>query len=212
MKTLNLLLLVCYAWLTFSCENNNPPSPYVYDSEPKYTRGIQTFHGSYYKKYNYPSNVISLSLYTDSIRFDDNGSLTGVGQYLFLEDIFVQPTDSCLQEGIYVVSNSAESFTVLPGKLDTVGDQIFPIGSRISYYEKDPSKSLGKFITSGTFTVSHEISNQDTIYSIAFNLFTSDKLPLKGTFKAPLVTINDTISTLRIRNLTHVKTNKIAFK
>ena len=189
MKKLTPLLFVFVALLT-SCGGSPLNSSLVYETNPQYTWGYAEFFGDYYGGYKNENNVLSISLFTDSLKINDLGNLTGLGQYLFLEDVFQAPTDTLLREGTYQVNDSGLPFTIAPGKNDTVDNAVFPIGAYISYYEYNAANSTLKLITSGTFTVNR---NGNT-YNIVCNLKTSDNLELKGKFTANLPHIDQSLA------------------
>lgn len=190
MKKHSWLLVVLIGLLT-SCGGGQPYQPYVYNANPTYTWGYAEFYGAYYANYKNTNNVISLSLFSDSLKINDIGNLVGTGQYLFLEDVFIAKTDTLLPTGTYTVSNSGLPFTVAPGLNDTIDKLVYPIGASISYYEGNPTMSTLKLITSGTFTVSR-IKNS---FTIVFDLKTSDKKALKGSFSALLPHIDQSLAT-----------------
>lgn len=190
MKKLILLIFVL-AIILSSCGDGQLSSALVYEKNPQYTWGYAEFFGDYYADYANKNNVLSLSLFTDSLKLNDLGELSGFGQYLFLEDVFQAPADTMLQVGTYNVNNTGLPFTVAPGKNDTVDNQVFPIGAYISYYEYITANSTLKLISRGSFTVSRSGST----YSIACNFVTSDNTNLRGSFKAELQHIDDALST-----------------
>lgn len=187
--------------LLASCNGGEPPLPYTYNANPHYTWGYAEYFGKEYADYGINNNVISISLFSDSLSIDSTQSLVGVGQYLFLEDVFVRPTDKTLPVGTYTVDTTSLPFTVTPGKNDTVGAEMFPIGTTISYYEENASKSLLKFVTSGTFTVSRIGSK----YNIVCDFKTSDKKELKGSFTGELEYLDESLNPRldRIRKKQH---------
>ena len=190
MKNHNLLIVCLIALLT-SCVGGQLNPTYVYNTNPAYTWGYAEYFGAYYSDYSNKNNVISLSLFSDSLKINNIGNLTGTGQYLFLEDVFISPTDSVIQVGTYTVSNSGLPFTVAPGLKDTVDNQVFLIGASISYYEGNPDMSVQKLITDGSFTV----SKSGKLYHISCNLKTADKKDLKGSFTALLPHTNQSVNT-----------------
>lgn len=183
MKYLNLLILF-FAIILTSCNGGEPPLPYTYNANPRYTWGYAEYFGKEYATYGINNNIFSLSLFSDSLSIDSTGSLIGTGQYLFLEDIYVAPTQTTLPAGTYTINSTGLPNTVSPGKNDTVDAEIFPIGATISYYEENTSKSKLKFITEGTFTLTK--SKLNSIYTIVCNFKTDDKKELKGTFTGEL--------------------------
>ena len=190
MKKHSWLLVVLISLLT-SCGGGQLYQQYVYNTNPTYTWGYAEFYGAYYANYKNTNNVISLSLFSDSLKINDIGNLTGTGQYLFLEDVFIAKTDTLLPVGTYTVNNSGLPFTVAPGLNDTIDKVVYPIGACISYYEGNPTMSTLKLISSGTFTISR-IKNS---YNVVFDLKTNDKKALKGSFSAILPYIDQSLAT-----------------
>ncbi len=189
------LFIVSISFLFVSCKGNNPTPPYVYESYPHYSFGYQEFYGPYYSEYGNLNNVISLSLFSDSLKITEAGNLAGFGQYLFLEDMFISTSDTLLRSGTYTISDSGLPFTVAPGKKDTVDGNVYTIGSTISYYEPNMNNSTQKLITSGTLT----ITKPDSIYTIACNFKTNDKKDLTGSFSAVLGYSNEALTKAFIR-------------
>ena len=190
MKIFNFLIVFVATFLT-SCGGGQLNQQLVYEKNPQYTWGYAEFFGDYYLPENgNKNNVLSVSLFTDSLKINEVGNLTGLGQYLFLEDVFQAPTDTLLQTGTYTVYDSGLPFTVAPGKNDTVDSTVYPIGAYISYYESNAANSTLKIITGGSFTVG--LSGNK--YNIACNFITSDGLELKGTFNAVLPHIDQSLA------------------
>jgi hypothetical protein len=187
MKVHNPIILALTLLLASCGGQLNPP--YVYNTNPKYTWGYTEFYGNYYSNFGNKNNVISLSLFTDSLKANILGELTGVGQYLFLEDVFVSKTDTLLPTGTYTISNSGQPLTVAPGKNDTIDNAVYHLGAFISYFEGNTAMSTIKLITDGSFTV-NRVGNS---YSLAFDLKTADKKALKGSFSAPLPHFNEAL-------------------
>lgn len=177
-----VLPILLFIWLLTSCGSGQLDSTYVYDSDPNYSWGNTEFFGNYYGSYGNKNNVISLSLFSDSLKINDIGNVTGTGQYLFLEDIYVSKTDTLLPAGAYIVNDSGLPFTVSPGKKDTIDNEVYQQGAYISYLENNSINSTIKLITSGSFIV----SVQGLKYNIAFDLKTADSKVLKGTFTGQL--------------------------
>jgi hypothetical protein len=190
MKKHSWLLVVLIGLLT-SCGGGQLYQQYVYNASPTYTWGYAEFYGAYYANYSNQNNVISLSLFSDSLKINSIGNLVGTGQYLFLEDVFIDKTDTLLPAGTYTVNNSGLPFTVAPGKNDTIDSEVYPIGATISYYEDNSANSKLKLVTEGSFTVSI-IGNK---YTINCNLKTDDKNTLKGNFSAQLPHIDQSLAT-----------------
>lgn len=177
MKKLNLIYIILIVLLV-SCKGTEPVPPYVYEANPHYSFGYVQFYGTYYKDYGNNNNVISLSLFSDSLYITSEGSLGGFGQYLYLEDVFNSPADSMLQLGTYTIDSSGEPFTIAPGINDTIDDEIYTLGATISYYEQNPAKSIMKLITGGKI----DVSKVGSKFNISFDLITDDQKELKGSF------------------------------
>jgi len=191
MKKINLLICL-FAVLLSSCGGGQLNSKLVYEKNPQYTWGYAEFFGDYYHSENgNKNNVLTISLFTDSLKINELGNLTGLGQYLYLEDVFLSPSDTILQAGTYTIADTGLPFTVAPGKNDTVDNQVYSIGAYISYYEFNAANSTLKNITGGSFTVSSQAGG---IYNIVFNFKTSDNLDLKGNFTATLPHIDQSIA------------------
>ena len=164
----------------------------VYETNPQYSWGYAEYFGAYYKPENgNKNNVLSVSLFTDSLKINSVGNLTGLGQYLFLEDVFQSPTTVFLEAGTYTVNNSGLPFTIAPGKNDTIDNEVYPIGAYISYYEYNAANSTLKTISKGSLTVS--LMN-DSIYNIVCDFKTSDSTVLKGRFTAKLPHIDQSLA------------------
>lgn len=178
-----ILYIFVVVFTLISC-NGTEPVYFNYNTNPSYTWGYVEFFGQEYASKGVNYNVLSVSLFSDSLSVDSTGSLVGIGQYLYLEDVFVNPTDTMLPVGTYTISGSKTSFMITPGKNDTVDYGVtYPIGASIYYYENNSSKSVRKYIKSGTMTVSRTgILN----YSISCDFVTADKKQLKGSFSAQL--------------------------
>jgi len=191
MNKLNILLVSCVILLT-SCVKGELNPQIVYEKNPQYSWGYAEYFGAYYTPENgNKNNVLSVSLFTDSLKINDLGNLTGLGQYLFLEDVFQSPTVVFLQEGTYTINNSGLPFTIAPGKNDTVDNAVYPIGAYISYYEYNAANSTLKTISKGSLTVNKV---NDSTYNIVCNFKTSDSTVLKGDFKAALPHIDQSLS------------------
>ena len=185
-------LLISFVILLTSCGRGVLNPQIVYETNPQYTWGYAEYFGAYYKPENgNKNNVLSVSLFTDSLKINDLGNLTGLGQYLFLEDVFQSPTSVLLQEGTYIVNNSGLPFTIAPGKNDTIDNEVYPIGAYISYYEYNAANSTLKTISKGSLTVS--LMN-DSVYNIVCDFKTSDSTVLKGHFTATLPHIDQSLS------------------
>lgn len=189
----SLFLCLAFVLLFSSCNDYNPVPPYVYESNPHYALGYAEFYGAYYADYGNVNNTLSISMLSDSLKINEDFELVGYGQYLFLEDVFVTPTDTVLPAGTYTVNDSGKPFTVFAGANDTINGDIYHSGAYISYYEKTAAKSTVKLISSGLFTV----VIKDDVYTLKFNFRTSDKQVLLGTYSAQLPHYDQSAEALR---------------
>ena len=177
MKTYILLSLLVLNLLS-SCNGREPDQPYLYELNPQYTSGYAQFYGGNSAGSQNPNNVLSVSLFTDSLKFNIDGTPEGVGQQLFLRDIFISPTDTFLPEGTYLASKSGKPFTFLIGEKLIVDERSYTLGATIHYYEKNSSISTEKLIVDGSFSVSRQVE----IYTIVCDFITNDSTELKGVF------------------------------
>lgn len=181
MKAFKTILLLVSVFL-ISCGSYEPYVKYKYNYAPAYTWGYAEFYGDYYKSYNNTNNVISLSLFSDSLFINSDNELDGTGQYLFIEDLFVEPSDTMLPAGKYTVSASGEAFSFYRGEKFDVDDVSYTIGAYIYYVEKNSAFSTVKLIDRGSFTVSNNGEKQ----KIECDFVLSDSTVLKGSFNAVL--------------------------
>ncbi len=188
----NLIFVLLFSSVLFvSCKTNDPALEYKYNTNPTYSWGYAEFYGPYYSEYMNDNNVISLSLFSDSLLVDSTGSLDGIGQYLFLEDIFISPTDTILPDGVYEISKSEAPFTVAPGEKFKADNNEYVIGASIYFIEKKSNFSVQKLISRGSFTVE---SMNNTKY-IDFNFVLTDSTKLKGKFSTELPHFDQSIAT-----------------
>jgi hypothetical protein len=167
--------------LLASCEKKEP-FVYQYEANPLYTWGYADFWGDYYQAYAIPQNVVSLSLFTNNLSVDSTGGLIGTGQYLFLEDIFIAPSDTILPPGIYTVSESTDSFNIAPGEQLEIDGQKFEVGAFVYFLEKNEHFSTIKFITSGTMQVIYT----ETSARFEFSFILDDKTSINGSYVGQL--------------------------
>lgn len=166
-------------------------APYAYNTHPNFTKGRIEFYGSYYENYNYTNNIISITLFSDSITENQSGSILGIGQELIIEDLSISPTDTVIPAGNYKVSKTKEIHTFVPGRIISANNESATVGSRIYYFEKNNKKSITGLITDGSF----DISYSETTTNIVCNLVTDNNLQIKGQFKGKLKFINKSILT-----------------
>lgn len=195
--------LVFLSFLLAACINNEPKEPYIYEKNPQYTWGYAVFYGDYYAEYGNENNVLSISLFTNGLGINENNYLIGTGQYLYLEDVFVTPTDTLLPDGIYTIDKSGESFTISPGEHLSIDGVIYTVGATITYLDIYLLNPVEKLITEGTMNV----SRQDTIYTISCNFKTDDNLELKGNFTGILPHFDQSLkkNSESLRMLRHTK-------
>ena len=167
-------LIALTALLISGC-NNNPPKEKEYEKNPQYTWGYAFFFGDYYEDVGIENNVVSMSLFTEDL-FIRNDSLIGTGQYLYIEELFLAPTDTLLPVGVYTVSDSREPMTILPGQI--AEEYPMTMGACITYIEK--SETALRHIIGGTFTVH---SSDEKQCHITFDLITNDGENLYGECK-----------------------------
>ncbi|HNX89152.1 MAG TPA: hypothetical protein PKH58_08725 [Paludibacteraceae bacterium] len=183
MKIKTYLTSLILLFMLAACDTESPVKPYVYENEPEFTWGYGAFYGKYYSNYNQNNNVLSLNLFTSGLTLNENNELTGTGQYLILEDVFVSPQDSMLAAGTYTLAESGEPFTFFSGSKFEDNNEEVPSGAYMYYVEADESKSKIVYIKEGTFTVSRQGAEN---YSIDIQFRTNEKTEIKSHFNVPL--------------------------
>ncbi len=180
---MNRLFIPALALLFFlsSCEKKEP-SVYVYETDPVYTWGYADFWGNYYGEYGINENVLSLSLLTKELSVDSTSSLVGIGQYLYLEDIFVAASDTLLPEGTYTVSKSTGPFNITPGEILEIDGQKLEVGAFVYFLEKNTMFTKMKYIQEGTMKVAYSGDNT----RLDFDFMLDDKTTIKGRFEGQL--------------------------
>lgn len=164
--------------LLVSCKPDEPKAKYVYELNPHYSWGYAEYYGAFYADYNNSNNVLSLSLFSDSLTLTNTGELNGLGQYLYIEDIFVPGNVKYLAEGTYKSSESGEPFTFYPGRQFPVDEVKVNVGAFMYYFEKNKSFTAMKHISRGSFTV--KITDLKHIVDCDFVL--SDSSKVTGSF------------------------------
>lgn len=175
----NVLIPAFLFLLTLSSCEKKEPFVYEYETNPQYTWGYVDFWGRIFlSQYGVDNNVLSLYAFTDSLRVDSENQLRGFGQYLWLDDIYVNNNDTLFPDGVYHVSKSKEAFTIAPGEELKVDDGEYEVGARIYFLEQNESYSVRKFIIDGTMTVSR--NSENTRFDFDFTL--DDETVLKGNY------------------------------
>lgn len=172
-KTLIFLTLT----VAFASCKQEPVPPYQYATDLSFNLAKVNYYGEYYP--GNENHVLSLELFSKDLIEVKKDSIIGIGQKLYFEDVFIPNPENTLVPGKYSVSSEGEMFTFLPGENLKIDYFTELVGARINYYEKDKGKSTVKRIIEGSFTVGEDMQ-------ISFELKTSDKLELKGTFKGEI--------------------------
>jgi len=178
-KPLRFLLTFLFGTIIFSSCKQNDDYLYKYNYSPVFSWGYAEFFGQYYSHYDIDKNVLSLSLFTDSLSVDDEGNLAGYGQYLYFEDIFISSENILLPDGVYHNSDNYEEFTFTPGSKYKVDSLSYTIGAYILFVEKESARSVLRYIKEGTITISstensqsidcHLILDNDSVVNSQFN-------------------------------------------
>ncbi len=164
---------------------------YKYETNPVFTWGEAYFWGDCYANYNIENHVLSLYAFTDSLQLNKQEKLTGFGQYLYLDDIFVSPADTLFPERIYTVSASREAMTIEPGSLFKEDRIEMDRGACIYFFEKVDQLTTRKFIVEGTMTVSYK-ENESILFEFDFIL--DDDTKLQGSFETESVIYDVSVS------------------
>lgn len=192
----SLILVAMFAGIV-SCKQNTPNPPYTYQTDPQYTWGYIQYFADYYSNYGIEQNVLTLNLFSDNLGIDTiENTLVGTGQYLILEDVFIDVEEVFLPEGVYSAVDTIteiQPFTFLKGKelKEKSSADGISSGAYIYYIETDASKNTIKYIDSGTFTVSYNPQNKT--YTILCDFKTNDKKELKGKFTGELPHYNESV-------------------
>jgi len=171
-----LIYAAIFSLIVLTACDNTVQAPYVYKSNLEFTTGKAEFYGNYFANYQNNNNVISLSLYSDSLLINNK---TSVGQHLNFDNIFIPAADSILPEGTYKNDTTGNSFTFIAGTKIIANGYYQTVGAILNYWEPLPKNSTSKLITDGTFTVSY---NSNHLPTFTLNLTTDDKLKISGTF------------------------------
>lgn len=171
-----------------SCYDREPRFEYKYNDKPAYSWGYAEFYGDFYNYADIDRNVLTLSLFSDSLYVNDEGSLAGHGQYLFVEDIFISATDSVLPAGVYRADTTAAPMTFYPGELFEVDENKYPVGAYLYYIEKRQAFSTVKYISRGSFDLKRSAGDK---YFIEFDFVMSDSSVVKGSFQGKLPHFNN---------------------
>lgn len=169
---------------------SNEDFTYQYNYHPTFTWGYAEFFGPYYSRYDINKNVVSLSLFTDSLTVNDDGKLSGFGQYLYFEDIFIQPGDTILPDGLYHCGSNYDAFTFTPG-LDFMADTLtYTIGAYMVFVEKESSRSKLRYVKNGTITVNKTGSKQN----INCHLILDNDSVVNSKFSSGLVYLDESVN------------------
>ena len=171
------LKILTITFLLTACKPDEPVAKYQYEANPSYSWGYAEYYGPFYADYENKNNVLSLSLFTDSLTVKD-GNLSGLGQYLYIEDIFVPADSIVLPEGKYVSSSTGEAYTFYPGEQFPVDEFKIDVGSFLYYIEKNKSFTVQRHVSRGSFTV--KITDSKHIINCDFVL--SDSTKITGSF------------------------------
>jgi len=177
----NTLFLALIVFVVGSCTRYEPSLKYKYEVNPHYSWGYAEYYGAYYSDYKNTNNVLSLSLFSDSLKVND-GNLSGLGQYLYIEDIFIPADSIILPEGKYEASESGKPFTFYPGRKFPVDDYKIDVGAFLYYIEKNKSFTAMKQVSRGSFTV----KITDSKHTITCDFVLSDSSNVTGSFTSEL--------------------------
>jgi hypothetical protein len=176
-----IYISLAIVFLLSSCGSNEPRFKYQYNLNPSYKWGYAEFYGSYFKNAGLENNVVSLSLFSDSLTVADGG-LAGHGQYLFIEDIFIALGDTILPPGRYVAAKTGKPFTFFPGEVLKIDKNEFAVGPFLFYKEKRKAFSVQRFVSHGYFDLSYAANKH--VIDCSFTL--SDSSKVRGTYNAAL--------------------------
>ncbi len=176
-----ILILPIVILLFAACKPDEPSIKYGYEENPHYSWGYAEYYGPYYDEYKIENNVLSLSLFSDSLKVVE-GSLSGIGQYLYVEDIFIPKDSVLLPVGKYSSSSSGAAFTFYPGEQFPIDEMKIDVGAFLYYIEKNKTYTTQKHLSRGSFTV--KIINSK--YKIDCDFVLSDSSKVTGSFTETL--------------------------
>jgi len=117
MKNNHLIIaLVACLFCIAACRptpGHTPTASSQYDSVM--VTAVEEMHGAYYQSGGLEQNVVSLDLYSDGIKLNKKGYMTGTGTNLYFSDIFLGQPDSILIAGEYTSDTTGVANTFLPG-------------------------------------------------------------------------------------------------
>lgn len=168
--------LVLLMLVTTSCRRNDKDVEYKYATSGEFTWGYAQFYGKYYADYGVDKNVVSLSVFTDSLFINQEGQLAGYGQYIYLEDVFSAATDTVLKAGTYHISNIREPFNTTKGEILEIDGLKYNTGAYVYFIEKNALFTKTEPIIDGSFS----LNIADSRYYMLFNLTLGDSSNFKG--------------------------------
>ena len=180
-------LYIFFIGLLFQACERREIIEYEYEKNPQFSWGYAEFWGAHFAHYGLDNHVLSLHAFTDSLTLTKNCNLTGFGQYLVLNEIFISPSDTIFPEGVYEVTDTAAVFTITPGELYNEDGVKYDLGAYIYYYEKNNFYTTRKFIVGGSMKLSF-INN---IPRFDCNFTLEDESELKGRFETNELIIYD---------------------
>lgn len=112
------ILILPLLVLLYACHPSSSDDPTINDALIGYdsiypTADIQ-WHGKYYPLLD--RHVVSIDLFGQGLSLDSANHIVGTGYNLYLSDVFLPSTDTCLQAGVYHMANTSEAYTFLPYK------------------------------------------------------------------------------------------------
>lgn len=172
-KTLYILIL---ALIFISCNHKNTPGHNIVTLN-EFTTSVANFYGAFYKTQGIENNVISLDLFSEGIKLNEQGYMEGTGTNLFFSDIFLSPTDTFLLQQTYEADTTAQPFTFLKG-VDYEGNIT---GAYLLNLQENILQSFEIF-PNGNFVLSYQ---QDSVF-IDFSLQRTDQSVYHATFKGTI--------------------------
>lgn len=121
-------------------------------------------------------NVFSIDLLSQGLLFDSVGNIVGTGYNLYISDIFLPLSDTCLQAGNYQMDTTAAAYTFLPY-------MNFDGKSTGSYLLDIQNNNLKRIIGFTTGEMQVEYIGEDILLDVT--LYTADSTRYHAIYQGP---------------------------
>lgn len=173
-KTTPFILAVALTAVFASCNKKNDPAPPM-----AFTSGLAIYYADYYHDKGVDAHVWEMEFYSGTVQPTSEG-YSGTGQILTFTDVFSPPptVEALLPYGTYILSDSHEEFTVIPGMEESGYD----LGAYLTTLV-DGQLSALEYFTAGSITIQPA---PDDSTDISFDFERISGTLYHNTFRAPL--------------------------